>query len=485
MSERRTPRGELVCLTLLFAFLLWVPLPFASTPDESQLPLVIGATTVCAATAAALARSKGRLTLSAAHRIWTIGAVVFMLLVALQLVEIPGPMLRVLSPESARIWASAGGVASPIIGPLPSAHSISVDPRTTLLHLFRLLAYFATFTAAALLIRRHAQRMALAAVLACSALFQTIYGLREAMLHRFSIWGWKNTLIFDRVTGTFVNPNHFADYAAIVAPLGGFILALAWHNAAPPSARLWRRIMKMTQRRVVPAAFGAVVVVSCIAAILVSKSRGALFALFAGAAIGLAAVTGRRLVRTVLFLAAGAIVVLAIALYLGSERTSMTRLLPTQGEALALGGRRTGLETALSIWRRYPVFGSGLGTFGDLAPMAQPDQFDRLYTHAHDDYAEIAATTGAIGIAVFVVALALGMMRFARAAFSPEGSWRRRAFHAAALASMATALTHALIDFSFFIPANAVTIAAIAGAAVATRSESASLRGSALDDSQA
>ncbi len=100
MSERRTPRGELVCLTLLFAFLLWVPLPFASTPDESQLPLVIGATTVCAATAAALARSKGRLTLSAAHRIWTIGAVVFMLLVALQLVEIPGPMLRVLSPDS-------------------------------------------------------------------------------------------------------------------------------------------------------------------------------------------------------------------------------------------------------------------------------------------------------------------------------------------------------------------------------------------------
>ncbi len=485
MSERRTPPGELVCLALLFAFLLWVPLPFASTPDEFQLPLVVGASAVCAATAGVLARSKGRLTLSAAHRVWTIGAVVFMLLVALQLVELPAPLLGVLSPESARIWASAGGVASRIIGPLPTAHPISVDPRTTLLHLFRLLAYFATFTAAALLIRRHVQRLAFAVVLACSALFQTFYGLREALLHRYSIWGWKNTLIFDRVTGTFVNPNHFADYAAIVAPLGGFILALAWHDAAPPTARLWRRIMKITQRRLLPAAFGAVVVASCIVAILVSKSRGALLALFAGAAVGLAAITGRRVMRTLLFLAAGAIVVMAIALYLGIERTSMTRLLPTQGEALALGGRRTGLETALSIWRRYPVFGSGLGTFGDLAPMAQPDQFDRLYTHADDDYAEIAAATGAIGIAVFLIALVMGMTRFARTAFYQEGSWRRRAFHSAALASMTTALTHALIDFSFFIPANAVTIAAIAGAAVATRSESASLRGSALDDSQA
>src|SRR5258708_4290255 len=124
MSERRTPPGELVCLAMLFAFLLWVPLPFASTPDEFQLPLVVGASAVCAATAGVLARSKGRLTLSAAHRVWTIGAVVFMLLVALQLVELPAPLLGVLSPESARIWASAGGRAFGITGPLPPAHPI-------------------------------------------------------------------------------------------------------------------------------------------------------------------------------------------------------------------------------------------------------------------------------------------------------------------------------------------------------------------------
>src|ERR1700682_37405 len=144
MSQRRTPPGELVCLALLFAFLLWVPLPFASTPDEFQLPLIAGASVVCAAAAATLARSKGRLSLSAAHRIWTIGAVIFMLLVALQLLELPTPLLRVLSPESARLWASADGVASLVIGSLSSAHPISVDPRTTLLQLFRLLAYFAT-----------------------------------------------------------------------------------------------------------------------------------------------------------------------------------------------------------------------------------------------------------------------------------------------------------------------------------------------------
>ena len=484
MAKRRTPPGEIVCLALLFAYLLWVPLPFASTPDAFQLPLVAGATAVCAATAAVLARSKSRLSLSAAHRVWTIGAVVFMLLVAVQMLELPGALLRLVSPESARIWATAGGVAARILGPVPSAHPISVDPGTTLLHLFRLISYFAIFTSSALLIRHHAQRVALAIVLSSSALFQTFYGLREAILHRFSIWGWKNTLIYDRVTGTFVNPNHFADYAAVVAPLGAFFLAFAWHDASPAATRVWRRIVKVTERRIAPALFGTVVVVSCLVAILVSKSRGALLALFAGAAVGLAAFTGRRVIRTTLFLAAGLIVVTAVGLYLGKERTFLTRV-PTEGEARALGGRRTGLETALAIWRRFPAFGSGLGTFGDLAPLAQPDEFDRLYTHAHDDYADIAATTGALGIAVFLTALTTGMIRFARVAFSPQRSWKGRAFSAAALASMAAALTHAFIDFSFFIPANAVTIAAIAGAAVATRSESAALRGSAFEDSQA
>lgn len=485
MPRWRTPPAQLVCLALLFAFLLWVPLPFASTPDEFQLPLVASAATVCAATAVALARSKGRLSLSDAHRTWTIGGVVFMLVVALQLVDLPEPVLRLLSPESARIWAGAGEVASRIIGPLPAAHPISVDPPTTLLHLFRLLAYFATFTSAALLIRHHAQRVALAVVLSCSAIFQTFYGLQEALFHRFAIWGWKNTLIFDRVTGTFVNPNHFADYVAIVAPLGGFILALAWHDAAPPSARLWRRMMRVIERRVLPVAFGLATVGSCLVAILVSKSRGALLALFVGAAIGLAVMTGRRILRTAIFLAAGVVAVAAIALYLGSARTSMPRLLPKEGEARALGGRRTGLETAVSIWRRYPLLGSGLGTFGDVAPMAQPDEFDRLYTHAHDDYAEIAATTGAVGIAVFLVTLTVGIVKFARGSFVLQRSWRRRAFHAAALASIGTALVHALVDFNLFIPANAITLAAIAGAAVATRFENAAAPGFAARDLQA
>jgi O-antigen ligase len=488
MSRRRTSPAELVALVLFFAFLLWVPLPFGSTPDAFQLPLVTGGVLICAIAAVAVARAGMLLTAAPAWRIWTVGAIAFMGVVGFQLIDMPDALLRAFSPESARIWASASSVTSSVLGPRPGVHPISVDPATTSLHLFRLLAYFGAFTTAALLIRRHTQRLALAVVLSCSGIFQAAYGIREAALHRFSIWGWKNTLIFNRATGTFVNPNHYANYAALVAPLGFLVLCWAWHDASPSTVRVRFRFLRLLERRLVPAAFGAIAVVACLAAILVSKSRGALLALFAGAAIGFAAATGRRVVRTTLFLAAGVLAVVVIALYLGRERTTATRLIPDAQDVRSFGGRRPAMETAMAIWRRYPLFGSGLGTFIDVAPMTQPGDSDRIYNHAHNDYAEIAATTGVAGLAVFAVPLAFGLMSFARRSFGASAvatTWRRSTFQAAVLASISVALVHALVDFNFFIPANAVTLAAIAGSAVAMRVEPRAVTGSALEDSQA
>jgi O-antigen ligase len=240
----------------------------------------------------------------------------------------------------------------------------------------------------------------------------------------------------------------------------------------------------LIERRLALAAFGSAMVIACITSILISRSRGALLALLAGSALGAAAASRRRMLRTSLVVCGLLLVVVGlVTIYVGASRTSIGRLVPSSSDLL---GRRVGLEIALSILRRFPLFGSGLGTFIDLAPMKQPPGFDTLFNHAHDDYAEIAATTGAVGFLVFVIPLACGLRLFIRrfAAGETAMSWRRRAFYAAAFASIATALAHAFIDFNFFIPANAVTLAAIAGAAVATRSESVAIPDSAFADSR-
>src|SRR5205809_763913 len=101
----------------------------------------------------------------------------FAVAVALQLIPLPNPILGVLSPESLRLWSAAERVASLAGVAAPAgSHPISVDPQATSVHLFRLLAYIATFLAAALLMRRHRHRIVLALVLGATAVFETLYG---------------------------------------------------------------------------------------------------------------------------------------------------------------------------------------------------------------------------------------------------------------------------------------------------------------------
>ena len=195
------------------------------------------------------------------------------------------PILRVVSPQSAAIWERATHLAALAGIPASTMHPISIDPEQTALHLYRVLACFAIFLSSMILVRDNARRIALAVVLGSMGIFEALYAVHESAMGRYSIWGWKNTLIFGRATGTFVNPNHFANYAAILLPMALYLSAHAWHTAAPAGATFGRRFVKLVERRFVPFAFGLLAALGCIAAVLISESRGATLAIIGGFAI--------------------------------------------------------------------------------------------------------------------------------------------------------------------------------------------------------
>jgi O-antigen ligase len=469
MPDRRSAL-ELACRGLLLAYLCWLPMPFGSVTERAQLPLVVGALAICALAAFARIARDAPLDLTRPFRLWAAGAMLFAVVVALQLVPLPNPLLGALSPESLRLWSAADRVASLAGAAAPAgSHPLSVDPRTTSVHLFRLLAYIATFLAAALLMRRHRHRIALVFVLGATAVFETLYGIREAALGRYAIWGWVNKLIFNRVTGTFVNPNHFAHYAAIVLPLGVYLSAQAWHDAAPSGVPWRRRVVRLLEKRFLRFSAGVIVAFACVVAILVAQSRGGLVAAMAGFAIVGALASGRRhaLWRGLLIGVAGITFAIVLALLLGLKVSRFQ-----DPEVASLGGRAVPLKAAFDLWKRFPLFGTGLGTFIDVSSMTGAGDVAHVINHAHDDYAEIAATTGVVGLLVALVPFLAGYVALVRMTFgarAAELSWTRRAYQAAALTSITVALVHALIEFNFFIPANPATLAAIAGTAVAIR----------------
>ncbi|HEX8154203.1 MAG TPA: O-antigen ligase family protein, partial [Thermoanaerobaculia bacterium] len=263
--------------------------------------------------------------------------------------------------------------------------------------------------------------------------------------------------------------NHFAHYVAIVFPLAVFLAAVAWREAGPREMRVRQRIINLLERRFLLVTFAVVTAIACVAAILVAQSRGGLLSLAAGSLIVGSFVTGRRPLKLALMVAAGAILVAALVLLIGTERT-IARFKPLPEEQTTLVGRRTGIEAAVGVWRRFPLLGSGAGTFPSVVLLEQKADVAKHYHRAHDDYAELAATQGGIGFAVGVATLVGGWLALWRITFGAKAAelrWRRRAFQAAALASLTIAVVHALIDFNFFIPSNPATLAAIAGAAVA------------------
>jgi O-antigen ligase len=476
-TEFRNRAAEGALLVVFLAWLVWLPMPFGSVIERARMPLIAIPLVLCFL-AAVLGLLRGvEVIHMRAWRIWTAGSALFLLVVALQLVPLPAALLRALTPHAAELWAGSDRVAALLGRPVSTAHPLSVNPLATTREWFRLLAIFATFQTASLLVRTHRQRVAFAVALIASAAFQFLYGVNEAAQQRFEIWGWKNRLIFNRVTGTFVNPNHFAHYLAIVFPSALFLAAWAWHQAAA-GAPFGRRVARLIERNVLPFGVAVLGALGCLAGILVGQSRGGLLALVTGVAlVAVVAMTRMRLFRAsrrrrILFAAGGAASITAVlvllVVYIGSERT-IERFTPNEGETATLVGRTVGAGIAFDVWKRFPLLGSGAGTFVNVSSLVQKDDFKALFDHAHDDYLELAATTGTLGIAVAAFALFAGWWSLARATFgnAGHGSFRRRAFQAAALTSLAIAMVHALFDFNFFIPANPATLAAIAGTAVA------------------
>ena len=473
-NQRWLPAAERACLVALLIWLALLPLPFGSMVEKARLPLL--AVPLAIGIVAVLLRLyaiRDRTTItSQPTRAWlwvAAGAFILIAIGALQLVPLPPPILRTISRESFEIWSAAANVASMAGVKAGSSHPISIDPPATTFEVLRIIALFAAFTAIALLVRSHQRRVALASVLCAAAVFEAMYGLREAALQRYEIWGWVNRLIFHRVTGTFVNPNHFAHYMAIVLPMALFLAAIAWHRAGSPQTPLSRRLLHLIEHSFLRTAVSVIVLLVSLLAILLAQSRGTLLATGVGILAVGAFLPGRRVLRFVLGATAGLVIVATLALFLGPER-SVRRFQPSEIAQGALEGRRIGISAAIGVWQRFPVLGSGLGTFHRAVYLEQRADLTKTYHHAHNDYAEIAATAGAIGFLGAVGSLFAGyaaLIRMTFGAAAADLSWSRRAYQVAALTSLTIAMIHALVDFNFFIPSNPATLAAIAGAAVA------------------
>ena len=304
-------------------------------------------------------------------------------------------------------------------------------------------------------------------IILVSAVIVAIYGILEHFGGSIScifVTGQFNTLCWvqdvqTRVFATFGQPNWLASYLTLVSPL-------AWSLAVRNKNRKIASLEKLVW-----------IGVSCILflAILFTKSRSGLVAFFLADGIfwlGVAAKSWgaektKKIGMVFSFIHLGLFFLMVI---FGTSWTpplqeiirqkfpgsvSQTQTATQVTEDSGEGGTESGAIRAIvwvgaiKMWMAYPIFGTGVETFGlsywQFRPTAHNDtsEWDYLYNKAHNEYLNYLSTTGIVGLVSYVVLIMGAIYQTAK-----SGNQKKSVFFLALIASYISILVTNFFGFS-------------------------------------
>jgi O-antigen ligase len=301
-------------------------------------------------------------------------------------------------------------------------------------------------------------RRVLILVLAGLAVFESMYGVWQALSKTDAIFHWVRPSAYQgRASGTFICPNHLAGCLEIML---GLVAARVAYVKAEASTIERSMLVKL----------GLIYAVAVIAAgIAFSQSRAGWLAAIAG--LFFVAIWGRRMSGqllgrlTLLLLILVGVGALLLNTDSGWRRFSLTfKQEPAGGLKLAdstLGGRLFMWKGTFEMVKEHPVFGSGPGSWQWLYQLRRdPSTGHPEYTH--NDYLNLVSDYGLVG-GVIMGWLLVAFFRHALVLTRKGSPDEQRAFAVGAVAAVTALLVHSWFDFNLHIPANAVLLAAVMG----------------------
>lgn len=444
----------------ILALVVLTPLPQASVAPWSILAIELS---VLALTGLYLWRPDPGLRserLAAALKWPRLLALGFFAYLVLQLVPWPTFLLRLLSPNTVALHSRYA------LSPAPPAFlGLSLVPSETVRAGSELLAYvllgflvLKTFTTVK-------QVRRLFAVIIAMGAFEALYGILELYAKNPRILFYAKQTSLDSVTGTFVNRNHLSGYLEMIIPLAvGLIVARL--DLFSLSGLRWReKLLVVMDKGLLASLPLALVAVVMGIAVVFSHSRSGIatmiltFVFFAGFA-ALFKERGREQKRLIRLFVNGmllAVVLLSVAI---GARSTLLRFSPDR----VLHEGRTVIWTQTIQWiGRFPVFGTGLGTFDALVPGSEVEGTLIGYEHAHNEYLEYLMEVGLVGSAL-LFGLVFFMLGRSLVAWQARPDPEVRGLVLGGAVSGLSVLFHGLTDFNTHIPANALLFSVVLAA---------------------
>lgn len=341
-------------------------------------------------------------------------------------------------------------------------HPISIAPAQTLkgLAIFAALSVF-LLGATAMMPRVHVSWLIrrLTALGLALGLFAIV---QRATFNGRLYWVFEPINVASNSFGPFVNRNHFAGWMLMTGALAaGYLCSLL----LPRQGRhrtFWRaRLAEMSSAEGSRTLFVACALTVMVLSLVWTMSRSGMAAFAVATALlsvrVFARFRGARRIAVVAFL--------LVVVFFALSWRGIDTVFDWYSRTNTLQWRFELWRDTMAIVRDFPLFGTGLNTYGAstlLYPMSDPDWHA---VEAHNDYVQILSE-GGIVLALAVAAAAWQLARGIRAAFAqPEAltsSWMR----VGATVGLVAIAIQELSDFSLQMPANAVLFAVLAALAL-------------------
>ena len=390
----------------------------------------------------------------------------FVALILLQLVVGNGPL---------RQWALAVPTDGPAALPGRFFFLGTVSPSQTARSLLLFLSYVGVYVLVVNLIRQRHELDRLVRILLLAGAVLAFLSVVDFLLRESWLFHWRPGPFGSRLTGPFVNPDHWAAWMVMLICLGLGHLAGnsgSQRHRGPRTLSTSTRRREATLRQYLPL-FGLTLMAL---ATVLTLSRGALLAVLAAGLILLAGLARVRSRRWVLALSAvlGAMT-LTYALWIGVEPL-LARLAHSEHV-----GRLEQWRSSVPMILSFPALGVGLGAYKDIYFRFQPGVLlpGRVYfPYAHSDLLQLVIETGVVGAALGLWAavrvardlVGAHLLGRGRCPVSSDAHVRRSdpfsvGIMLGSLGAVVAICAHSAVDFSARIPADGVLAAACLGIA--------------------
>lgn len=455
-GQRWLRRGAFAGLLLT---LLWAPLPLGSNRPWA---LSLLAMALWAAVGVALAGHFG----------------------ALRAGNWPRPVVAA-APLLALAFACAGWVGLQLLGFEAGIEWLTpASPFDARLYALRALSYAAAMLLCTLTVRRRVHAQWILGALMVGGLVQAM--LATALFAHARPY----TFLFSefdprsRATGTFVNSDHLAGYLELALGCGvGLMLSLMRPGTHSDS---WQgRLAAGAEFLMSPKMLVRLALVAMVIALVLTRSRmgnGAFLISILAAGL-VVAWRSPRWRRSALWLVASMLVIdlIIIGQWVGLDQVvsrmkgtaeASSKTLATFGLAgpaappseESLVKRLIVPLTSLPLVAQRPIAGWGGGSYVFVYPQVKPETvFGGHWTHAHNDYVQVAVDLGWAGLALWVSIGLLSLRRLWKH-LADSADAVSRGVAVASLMALAALALHSVVDFNLHIPATAMGLSVLLSA---------------------